>query len=456
MMQKIFEQQFHDYVIKHDLLASKGATLVAVSGGADSVVLAHLFATMNYPFAIAHCHFGLRPEAVEEQAFVAALAKRYKVPFYTTSFDTHAYRKAHKVSVQMAARELRYAWFDELLDKHGMGQIATAHHLNDAMETFIRNVVKGTGITGLHGILPRCGSVIRPLLFAHSKEVRKYAKACQLSWREDASNQDIKYERNFIRHKVLPELTVLNPNVETTFQTTLGRLQQVDTLFQAEVAKLRKALWRSEPPHHYIDVAKLLAFPWAGVVLEAWLSPFGFNFKQLAPWLETPPQPGKKLYTETHWLLADRKEWIVGEIGRDKEVCSEKRVILSPAENTESFLKQAIHPREGYRIPSDPYIAALDLDRLVFPLLLRPWQEGDIFYPLTSQKRHRKKVSDLLVDAKVPLHKKGDVNVLVSEDKIVWVVGHQIDDRFKVTETTEKVWEGVYKRCSTVHCVVSD
>ena len=462
---KIFERQFRNYVVKHELRSSGCSTLVAVSGGMDSVVLAHLFYKAGFPFAIAHCNFGLRKEAAEEQAFVEALAQKYGVPCYTTSFPTRAYVRAQQVSVQMAARELRYTWFERLRQDYDVGEVATAHHVNDMMETFLRNVTKGTGITGLHGILPRYGHVVRPLLFATRREVMTYAEACGLAWKEDVSNRDIKYDRNFIRHRVVPQLKVLNPSLDTTFQTSLARLQQVDQLFQAEVAKLRETLWRSEPPYHYINVAKLLSIPWSGVILEAWLSPFGFNFKQLEPWLSTPPQPGKKLYTATHWLLADRKEWVVGERHRENpslcsgDVCARMWVPLpsgspatltippsvSPAGDAEEYLKQAIYPRHEYRIPSDPYIAALDLDCLTFPLLLRPWQEGDIFYPLTSQKRYRKKVSDLLIDAKVPLHQKGNVKVLVSDGKIAWVVGHQIDDRFKVTERTKEVWEGVYK-----------
>lgn len=449
-----FEKRFYDYVIRHNLLSSERPTLLAVSGGVDSVVLTHLFARNHLPFAIAHCHFGLRPEAVEEITFVEGLARAYKVPFYTTSFATEIYARKHKVSIQWAARILRYDWFSNLLKRHRLEEVATAHHTNDAIETLLRNLVKGTGIKGLHGMLPRQGEVIHPLLFADKKEVLAYAESYGLSWKEDISNKDTKYDRNFIRHKIIPELKVLNPGLETTFNTTVRRLQQVEQLFESEVKKLRRSLWRTELDCHYISIDKLLKIPWAGVVLEEWLAPFGFHFKQLQRWVTTPPHSGKKLYSPSHCLLADRGAWIVTPLERSKVSSmqekifpieeGEKEVVIEIGEGkgSRSFLiKQKIFLKKDYLFSGDPYRVAFDLSSLKFPLTLTSWREGDAFYPMTSQRRYRKKLSDLFIDAKVSCHNKKNISILRSKEEIVWVVGYQIDDRFKVTKKTSKILE---------------
>lgn len=445
------KSRFCDYLLTHTLSVRKAPTLLAVSGGIDSIVLAHLFSTLKLPFAMAYCHFGLRPEADEEQRFVKQLAENYNVRFYTKTFDVKTYMERHKVSLQMAARELRYAWFDTLLDKHGYHQLATAHHLNDVIETFFRNLTKGTGIRGLRGIHVRQGRVIRPLLFAKREEITEYAHACKLSWREDSSNATIRYDRNFIRHRIIPQLKALNPSLETTFETTLTRLQQVGQLFEEEVSVLKQKMWSTKPPYHHIQVNALFQKPWAGIVLESWLAPFGFYLKQLQPWLENPPQPGKRMHSPTHWLLADRGVWILGDLGTPISHTTHHdspnlihhgdNVTIQESKKTlQSLLQGTIHPVEKEDFPNDPYIANLDFDKLAFPLQVRPWQEGDAFYPFTRKKRYRKKISDLLIDAKVPRHKKKEVHVLLSGQEIVWVIGFQIDDRFKVTKKTKKIF----------------
>jgi len=217
MSQNIYNT-FSAYIKKHQLINAKKPTLLAVSGGLDSIVLVDLFAKLEVPFGIAHCNFNLRgKEAKEDMKFVKTLAIHHNIPCYTKTFDTVAYATKHQISIQMAARELRYTWFDELMKKKGYGVTTTAHHHNDQIETFLRNTIKGTGILGLRGMLPKRGNIIRPLLFATKTDLEAYAKAQGLFWREDSSNSDVKYERNFLRHKVVPMLKELNPDLKQLF-----------------------------------------------------------------------------------------------------------------------------------------------------------------------------------------------------------------------------------------------
>ncbi len=432
--------KFLKYIHQKKLLEPQSTTLLAVSGGVDSTVLASLFKQANLPFAIAHCHFGLRAKHADADAdFVHNLATQYKVPFYTKKFATSTYAKKHKISIQMAARELRYTWFATLLAKYQYEQLATAHHVNDELETFLRNIVKGTSIAGLHGILPRQGATIRPLGFAYKIHILAYAKEKALTWREDASNTSVKYERNWLRHKVIPQLKHLNPNLETTFKTTLTKLQQVEALFKDQVNQLKKEALKINPPYYYIHLAPLAQKAWTPIVIFEWLRSFGFQFKTIQNWWLSPPQCGKKLYTTTHWLLAERGYWIVGPKQTNKKTKYTLHHTTQSITTQNYTLHTCLNPYKNYQIQPETTIAALDFDQLSFPLQLRTWQQGDTFFPLGMQ--HKKKVSDFLIDNKVPHHLKKQVNVLTSAGKIVWIVGYRIDDRFKLNSTTKQVYE---------------
>ena len=432
-------RRFLAFLTKHKIEKYQ-TTLLAVSGGVDSVVLAHLFVRSGYPFAIAHANFGLRPGAADQDAeFVSKLAQTYRVPLHGKRFTTLSYARQHQLSVQMAARRLRYAWFEALCTAHNYSYTATGHHHNDQLESFIRHFTKGTGIAGLQGIKAKQGALIRPLLFATKEEILDYAQAEKLTWREDSSNQQLKYERNYIRHQVIPQLKQINPSLATTFTYTLARQQQLGLLFEAESKALKAEAWQTLPPYHYIQLAPLAKKPWAPIILASWLTPFGFSFRLLQQWWERPPQPGCQYHTKRHWLLIDRSCWVVGPNS-------------SPL--TSTLLIDAlpfISSLPGYQVSAqlslpeavdiyafDPYSACFDYSKLSFPLLLRPWQQGDRLSPL-GMKGKSKKVSDLLIDLKVPRHKKGQVYVLVSQEKLVWVVGHRLDERFKVSPTTNQI-----------------
>lgn len=432
--------KFTTYLAKNQLIPAKSTTLLAISGGVDSVVLAYLFKKAGLNFAISHCHFDLRSQSADDdQNFVYQLAKKYEVPFFTKKFDTQSYAKQHKLSIQMAARDLRYTWLKALLAQHGLGQIATGHHVGDELETFLYNVAKGTSIAGLHGILPKQGSIIRPLGFATKTHIIQYAKSQKLSWREDSTNTSLKYQRNWLRHKVIPPLKKLNPNLENTFITTLTKLRQVEAVFNIHTAQLKKIAFRYKDPYYYLDLTKVNQKNCPTIIIFEWLRAFGFSFIALQKWWEKRPQPGKKLYTSTHWLLAERNYWIVGPRRKIQPTTCTLATSTQSLNTPQYALSISLKNYQGYQISMLPTIAALDASKLSFPLQLRPWQAGDTFFPLGMS--HRKKVSDFLIDHKVPLHIKEQVNVLTSAHNIIWIVGYRIDDRFKLSNTTQKVYE---------------
>jgi len=421
-------------------LPQHGPTLLAVSGGVDSVVMSTLFHQAKLKFAMAHCNFGLRDVASDlDEAWVRALAQQYKVNFYTRSFDIPTYTHTQGVSIQMAARTLRYTWFQELCTQYGFEKVATAHHTNDSLETVLLHLTKGTGIAGLHGILPAQGKYIRPLLFANKANILRYAQKEGLSWREDKSNHQDNYQRNLIRNQVVPWLKKLNPSLETTFQLTLERLSQVESIFNEQVATICQQICHYQGKDCYMAIHAIQDKPWATVVAWELLKSFGFNFIQISNLLAQKHHSGTMVETASHRLYVDRAHWIVTP-------CTEPDASLYTIDTTTASLSvpphvlQCIHiPRACHTIVTSKKVAALDSAQLRFPLVVRKWQPGDVFYPLGMQ--HQKKLSDFLIDNKVPVPLKKQVWVVTSSDTIVWVVGHRIDDRFKITASTQQVYE---------------
>jgi tRNA(Ile)-lysidine synthase len=419
-------------------------TLLAVSGGIDSVVMLHLFHKAGFDVGIAHCNFGLRgDESTADEHFVRTLAERYGYPFHTILFDTKSFVREHAVSTQMAARSLRYNWFDKLRIEFKYSWIATAHHANDSFETSLLNFVRGTGLAGLDGVPITSGNVIRPLLFATRANIEVYLHQNDLLWREDRSNASLDYKRNIIRHEVVPTLKKLNPSLERTFEATAERLAAADVLLGLHLTEWAGHISTRKEDNLTISIEKLLSSPKPAYGLWFIVQHYGFSYEQSKLILETIRGiAGKQFYSNTHTILRDRNTLLISE---NKQVAPDNTLDISSNENNYILDKGSLHVRVDktplpFLFEKDPNVGLFDMNLLQFPLILRPWLRGDSFQPL-GMKGKRKKLSDLFIDAKIPLLKKHDLRVLVNGNgDIIWVVGLRMDERFKVSDATRFIF----------------
>lgn len=419
--------------------------LLTVSGGIDSVVLVDLCYRAGIRFGIAHVNFGLRGDESEgDEAFVRQLAVQYKVPFHCTHVETKHVAKEQGISVQMAARELRYAWFKEVADTQGYDVIATAHHQNDVLETVLLNLVRGTGIAGLRGIPIRNGQIIRPLWFATRPQIFAYLQENGLPWREDRSNSDDKYQRNLLRHQVVPKLEGLNPNLWHTFQQTIERLRATESLLTTELSRSWEQVADcSIPDRILIQPSRLLALPEPAFRLAEWLRPYGFSGEQVRLILESLKQPPGQLFdSATHRIWHDRLGLLLTPLPDMSDV--NRQWLAIPAGEIKVTDQMILHFQEAekpadYKPITDRNTACLDVDRLLMPLTVRRWQLGDRFRPLGMNGS--KLVSDLLNDQKVSLAERQQVCVLLAGDEIAWVIGYRVGHSFRIQSQTRRVLE---------------
>lgn len=429
-----------EYIENEKLLQSRDKVLVAVSGGVDSMALVYLLNELKYQLGMVHANFQLRgAESDLDEKLVVETATRLKIPIFTKKFSTKEYSAQKGISIQMAAREIRYQWFEEIRKEQGYQKIATAHHINDALETIILNIAKGTGIAGLHGILPKRGRVVRPLLFASKEQIISYVTARGLNWREDQSNQDDHYQRNLIRNQVLPWLKKINPKIENTTRDTIEIIRSVEQQYQKTVVQLRQQLLQYRGKH--VEISKSGITGMTPALLVDVLEDFGFNLDQCRNLLQQGlKQSGKVFSSASHALNIDRDSLIISPLtGREEKEASIEQDQLGLIEIGNQRWNISVHPGEGYEVKSKKWLGAFDFDKLCFPLKIRNWAAGDRFYPLGMG--HQKKISDFLIDHKVPLNFKGEIQLLESEEEVAWVIGYRIDDRFKVTGETRKVLE---------------
>ncbi|WP_421898581.1 tRNA lysidine(34) synthetase TilS [Marinoscillum sp.] len=424
-------------LIKENALITRGdKVLIAVSGGVDSMVLAHLMLKSDFRMGVAHVNYRLRGEDSDaDEALVRDWCQAHEVPFFLHRVAPGIYDA--KESIQMVARNERYTFFDRLCDEQGFIKVATAHNANDNLETVLLNLTKGTGIHGLTGIALKGDRLIRPLLFATKEEVYKYARSEQITWREDVSNQKNDYQRNLIRNEVVPLLKKINPALEATFHDTLLRLQGTARLLQQAVEHrqavekegrlLLNVEWYQGHPDHLVMLAELI-------------KPYGFGFadaRDLSGAIMSG-LPGKLFYSSTYEINLDRGQLYI----TSKEEATECVEILVPkdegAVSAGPFGVQLSY-LSGNELPNhDPATTAFfDPDELTFPLKLRRWEQGDAFYPLGMEGK--KKVSDFMIDSKIPVTLKKEVLVLESDGRIAWIVGHRIDNRFKITSKTARM-----------------
>ncbi len=416
--------------------------LLAVSGGMDSVALADLFHRAGYHFGIAHCNFQLRGEESDMDAhFVEQIASRMNCEYYVKRFNTDEYAKQHGVSVQMAARDLRYKWFDQLLSEEGYDYLATGHHLDDQIETFFINLLRGTGIAGLHGILPMQNNVIRPLMFSNRKEIENYINDNQLSFRIDKSNLSVKYQRNKIRLQLIPVLAEINPDYQKAINETVERIKNSEIIFRKEIDAIKKKICKTESDNTIkLSIPSLKKLSPLNTWLFELLSPYGFNYQVVSDIIRSfDAISGKTFYSKTHRLVKDRDVLIItpDEVNNLNATYMVHRGVASLSEPFMLHMEVISDPG-NYKIETASSVACLDYDKLTFPLMLRRWREGDAFHPLGMSGR--KKISNFFIDNKISLPEKEGVWLLISGNDIVWLIGHRIDERFKITFNTKNIY----------------
>ncbi|OQP42864.1 tRNA lysidine(34) synthetase TilS [Niastella yeongjuensis] len=439
-------QRFQQYISENHLFSSGDPLLLAVSGGIDSVVLCELCKQAGYSFIIAHCNFKLRGAESERDAdFVQQLAQNYQVPFLKKEFDTAAFAEKNKLSIQEAARELRYSWFEEILKSENISALCplpsallTAHHLDDNIETMLMHFFRGTGIHGLRGMLPRQGHVVRPLLFARKQELKQFATANNLAWVEDSSNALDKYSRNYFRNQLIPLVQHIYPEAENNLVGNLRRFADMEQLYEQALALHKKKLLEFKGEEVHIPILKLQkSEPLHAIVYEI-IKEVGFSAAQVEEVIKLlGSESGRYVQSATHRIIKNRRWLIIAPVKAEQSQtlvidADEERIVFENGALALTQLKST-----NVQLVNDPAIALIDKSTLQFPLLLRKWKKGDYFYPLGLKKK--KKLARFFIDQKLSMTDKEKVWVLESNKKILWVVGQRIDDRFKITDSTKQV-----------------
>lgn len=425
-------RKFKEHIAQNFPYLSGKKLLIACSGGVDSIVLAHLIKSLNFEMALAHCNFSLRgKESDGDEMFVIGLAKNMEIPIFAETFNTKTFAKKNRISTQMAARMLRYDWFEGILKNFKYDYLLTAHHLDDDLETFFINLSRGTGINGLTGIPTKSGNIIRPLLSFSRDEIEAYAEKNKLKWREDSSNQKPDYLRNKLRLEVLPLFKETNDSVLKNFKKTQRNLQSSKNLIEDYMALIYNLAVSEDVDFYRIDIQKLKELPNTDALLYELLHGFGFTeWDDVSSLLNA--QTGKQLFSKTHKLLKNRNELLLS-------------VIDSDAQNDEFFISE-----EGIDFPIKLKIESVESigetkknlvyvasEKMKFPLKIRKWREGDTFQPFGL--KGNKKLSKFFKDEKISLIEKDKIWLLLSDEKIVWVIGHRMDDYFRVNENTKKI-----------------
>lgn len=427
-MLKKFKQHLH----QNFPFLEDGKLLIAISGGVDSVVLAHLCSQLNLNFSLCHCNFNLRgQESNDDEAYVKELAKNLKVPVYTTSFETEKYATKNKVSIQVAARELRYAWFYELLEKKDYEYVLTAHNTNDNLETFIINLTRGSGLEGFTGIPPINNKAVRPLLAFSRDDITLFAIKNEIDWREDKSNASIKYIRNKVRHKVIPILKEINPHVLESFQNTLEYLNESQSIINDATKNISQKIVSYEHNLLKLNCKKLNELPNKKAYLYQLLHTFGFT-----AWNDVVDlvsgQPGKQVFSKTHRLLKDRNFLI---LTTTNESLTEKGPFLikeTSAEISHPIKLTILNTADS--TPENKHQIIINKDLVTYPLSLKKWRHGDAIHP--TGMTGSKKISQLFKDKKLSLLDKEKIWLLAdAKDHIIWVIGLRQDRRFTADKT---------------------
>ncbi len=455
--------EFVKNIGRQNIFQRNDRLLLAVSGGADSVGLCELCHQAGFHFTIAHCNFQLRGEESErDEKFVRELAGKYGVKFFVKKFDTKRYAEENKVSTQVAARELRYAWFDELLKddklqmttdnqnptsniqhpasniRHHTSYILTAHHANDNIETLLMNFFKGTGIKGLQGILPKHEKIIRPLLFAKKDEILTFIKENKLSFVQDSSNESDKYTRNYFRHQLIPSIQKVFPQAAENLVRNIERFKEIEILYQQSIELHKKKLLEQKGNEIHIPILKMLKSTPLKTVMYEIIKDFGFTPHQTDEALALlHAESGKYISSGTHKMIKNRSWLIITPIN----TLEANHILINESEANVDFesgkLKLKKHSNWNEQPSTSKDIATLDLKNITFPLMLRKWKKGDYFYPLGM--KGKKKLSKFFIDQKLSMPDKEKTWVIESNKRIIWIIGQRIDDRFKISDKTKEV-----------------
>jgi tRNA(Ile)-lysidine synthase len=429
---------FLKYIKENHLVKKGDRVLLAVSGGIDSMVMTDLFVRTAIEVGIAHCNFCLRGrESDKDEELVKKFADKHNIPFYSIRFKTTDYAEKKGISIQMAARDLRYSWFEKTRHEYGYDSVAVAHNLNDNIETLLINLTRGTGIAGLTGMKMVNNRIIRPLLFATRESIVEYCKRQKIEYREDRSNADSKYTRNKIRHLVIPLLKEINPSIEYTLNDTAERMSGINDIVSGFIEKIVKATFEYRDDKIAVNISLLQPYQQNKTILFELFRPFGITTSTLKDFINIiAGRTGSRLFTATHRIVKDRNEIIISS-GSQKE--NEEYKINSVAElkKVPGILSvKNINFTRSYPIPTDPCIACIDIQDITYPLIIREWHSGDFFFPFGMNRK--KKLSDYFVDRKFSRFDKEKVLILESAGRIVWIIGERIDNRFRITESTKK------------------
>lgn len=421
-------EKFQQYIESHHLINKGDRILVALSGGVDSMVLAELLRRCGYDITFAHCNFHLRgKESDDDEQFVREYAERVGVKLFVRQFDTLEYVETQKVSVEMAARELRYTWFNDMINASGQ-LLALAHHADDQIETFFINLMRGSGIKGLKAMQPRNGLYIRPLLWASREEIKQFAIENGIQWREDSTNNDTVYLRNKIRHDLMPVFDSIKSEAREKILESVNHLASENQLYREllkeKISQIETVdgVLHSIPKHQF---EKQLLFEW--------IRDFGFSYSQCESIFSAlDGEPGKEFYSNDYQLVVEKETIDIFPINIERTRHNlSQRVTIQPVRTRHAL---------SLLITDNPNIAQLDYDKLKLPLQTRFWQQGDRFHPLGM--RGTKLVSDFFNDNGFTTYQKRNTQIITdSEGEIVWIVGYRIDDRFKITEKTKTIYQ---------------
>ena len=427
------------FLYQENLLQENNRILLAVSGGIDSVCMFHLFREAGYSIAIAHCNFSLRgEESDQDEIFVQNLAEKFDIPFFNVKFNTTEIAEKEGISIQMAARDLRYDWFEEIRKKYEYDFIAIAHNKDDVIETFLINLTRGCGLKGLTGIKPIKGKIIRPLLFAFRHEIIQFMSENGLEFREDSSNKSVKYSRNLIRHEIIPLFEKLNAGFKETMIENVLRLKESEIVYLENIKNKKENFLIEKDKQLILEIEELKQLNPITTYMHEFLRPFGFSHTQISDIIHSLDGiSGKKFISLTHRLIKDRTQLIIEEISLANKKTYEINDMYESIEHPIKLKLKEINRTYDFKVLRDKSTGSFDLDLIEFPLTIRKWNKGDYFMPLGMS--NLKKLSDFFIDNKLSISEKENVWIIESANKIVWIIGYRIDERFKVTDKTTRI-----------------